>query len=69
MNEAGDLKAKNGSPVQVKEEEEETEKEPAAKKKRGQSSSKTKTEKMPKEEIKTEGNVDLIVIYSMLSIY
>ncbi|XP_074508142.1 poly [ADP-ribose] polymerase 2 [Sebastes fasciatus] len=62
LNEAGDLKAKNGSPVQVKEEEEETEKEPAAKKKRGQSSSKTKTEKMPKEEIKTEEVVRTVVM-------
>lgn len=61
-NDAGDATPQNGGPVQVKEEEEETEKPPAAKRKRGQSKSQTKTEEKPKEEIKTEGNADLIVI-------
>ncbi|KAM8728239.1 poly [ADP-ribose] polymerase 2 [Acanthopagrus schlegelii] len=50
-NDACDLTAQNGKPVQVKKEEE-TEEQPAAKRKRGQSKSQTKTEVMPKEEIK-----------------
>lgn len=57
VNEAGDPTAANGMSVQVKEEEEETEEEPAVKRKRGQSKSQTKTKDMPKEEIKSEGNV------------
>uniref|UniRef100_A0A8C4DMA6 Poly [ADP-ribose] polymerase n=1 Tax=Dicentrarchus labrax TaxID=13489 RepID=A0A8C4DMA6_DICLA len=47
-----DSAAYNGRPVDVKEEEEETKEQPAAKRKRGQSKSQTKTERMPKEEIK-----------------
>lgn len=63
MNDASDLTAHNGRPVQVKEEEEETKEQPAAKRRRGQSKSQIKSEEMPKEEIKSEGNVDLIFIY------
>lgn len=62
MNDAAELTAQNERPVQVKEEEEETEKQPAAKRKRGQSKSQTTTGKMPKEEIKSGGKVDFIVI-------
>lgn len=51
-NDACDLTAQNGKPVQVKEEEEETQEQPAAKRKRGQSKRQTKTEVTPKEEIK-----------------
>lgn len=58
-NDACDLTAQNVKPVQVKKEEE-TEEQPAAKRKRGQSKSQTKTEVMPKEEIKGEGSSDLI---------
>lgn len=54
------MTANNGGPVQVKKEEEEEEEEkteqPAAKRKRGQSKSQIKS----KEEIKNEGNRDLI---------
>uniref|UniRef100_A0A4W6BPI2 Poly [ADP-ribose] polymerase n=1 Tax=Lates calcarifer TaxID=8187 RepID=A0A4W6BPI2_LATCA len=50
LDEAGDSTA--SSKVQVKEEEEETEEPPVAKRRRGQSKSQTKTEDMPKEEIK-----------------
>lgn len=57
-----DLTANNGGPVQVKKEEEEEEEEktepPAAKRKRGQTKSQIKT----KEEIKSEGNRDLIIM-------
>lgn len=58
-----DLTAKNGGPVQVKEEKEEEEEKtepPAAKRKRGQSKSQIKS-KETKEEIKSEGNGDLIL--------
>ena len=62
-SDAADATPQNGGPVQIKEEEEETEKPPAAKRKRGQSKkAATKTEEMPKEEIKSEGIADLIVI-------
>ncbi|XP_026231059.1 poly [ADP-ribose] polymerase 2 isoform X2 [Anabas testudineus] len=53
-NDAGDSTAHNGRPVQVKEEEEEIQEQPAAKRRRGKSKSQTKTEEMPKEEIKNE---------------
>lgn len=59
-NDACDLTAQNGKPVQVKEEEEETQEQPAAKRKRGQSKRQTKTEVTPKEEIKGDGSSDLI---------
>lgn len=62
LSDAGDTTAHNGGAIQVKEEEEETEEQPAAKRRRGQSKSQTKTEDMPKEEIKNEGNVDLILL-------
>lgn len=64
-NDAGDSTAHNGRPVQVKEEEEEIQEQPAAKRRRGKSKSQTKTEEMPKEEIKNEGNVDLILFLSL----
>lgn len=62
MNEAGDSTAHNGTPDQVKEEEEEMKEQPAAKRRRGRSKKEiqTKTEEMPKEEIK--GNVGQIFI-------
>lgn len=60
LDEAGDSTA--SSKVQVKEEEEETEEPPVAKRRRGQSKSQTKTEDMPKEEIKSEGNMFLFVV-------
>lgn len=51
----------SSTPVQIKEEEDEdTNKQPAAKRKRGQSKSQTKCEEMPKEEKKSEGNLDLL---------
>ncbi|XP_059200112.1 poly [ADP-ribose] polymerase 2 [Centropristis striata] len=62
LNDAGDSSVQNGAPVQVKEEEEEKEEQPAAKRKRGQGKSQTKTEKMPKEEIKTEEVVRTVVM-------
>ncbi|XP_032388428.1 poly [ADP-ribose] polymerase 2 isoform X1 [Etheostoma spectabile] len=62
MNDAAELTAQNERPVQVKEEEEESEKQPAAKRKRGQSKSQTTTEKMPKEEIKSEEVVRTVVM-------
>lgn len=47
--------------VQIKDEEDEdTNKQPAAKRKRRQSKSQTKCDEMPKEEIKSEGNLDLL---------
>ncbi|KAM9349501.1 poly [ADP-ribose] polymerase 2 [Symphorus nematophorus] len=53
VNDAGDVAAHNGSPVQVKEEEEEkTKAQPTAKRKRGQSKTQAKTEEMPEEELK-----------------
>lgn len=60
MNDASDLASDNGSPVQVKGEEEELKEQPAAKRKRGQSKSQTKSEEMPQQEIKSEGNVNLV---------
>ncbi|XP_068587726.1 poly [ADP-ribose] polymerase 2 [Cebidichthys violaceus] len=62
LNEAGELEAQNEKPVELKEEEEETEKQPAAKRKKAQSKSQTKTEKMPKEEIKSEEVVRTVVM-------
>ncbi len=62
LSDAGDLTTQNRRPAQDKEEEEETKEQPAAKRKRGQSKSQTETEVMPKEEIKSEGNVGLILI-------
>ncbi|XP_035527134.1 poly [ADP-ribose] polymerase 2 [Morone saxatilis] len=61
-NDAGDSAAYNGRPVDVKEEEEETKEQPAAKRKRGQSKSQTKTEAMPKKEIKSEEVVRTVVM-------
>lgn len=60
MNHASDLASDNGRPVQVKGEEEEMKEQPAAKRKRGQSKSQTKSEEMPQQEIKSEGNVNLV---------
>ncbi|KAE8290598.1 Poly [ADP-ribose] polymerase 2 [Larimichthys crocea] len=60
-NDAGDSTAHNGKPAEVKEEEEEASEQPAAKKKRG-SKSQTKTEKTPKEEIKSEEVVRTVVM-------
>uniref|UniRef100_A0A7N5ZVD1 Poly [ADP-ribose] polymerase n=1 Tax=Anabas testudineus TaxID=64144 RepID=A0A7N5ZVD1_ANATE len=61
-NDAGDSTAHNGRPVQVKEEEEEIQEQPAAKRRRGKSKSQTKTEEMPKEEIKNEEVVRTVVM-------
>lgn len=62
LNDAGDSTAQNGRLVQDKEEEEETKEQPAAKRKRGQSKAQTKTEEMPKEEIKDEEVVKTVVM-------
>lgn len=58
---AVDVKGQSSTLVQIQEEEEEedTNKQPAAKRKKGQSRSQTKCEEMSKEEIKSEGNLDL----------
>ncbi|KAK5860334.1 hypothetical protein PBY51_021821 [Eleginops maclovinus] len=62
MKDAGDSTAQNETLVQVKEEEEEeTEQQPVAKKKRG-GKSQAKTQKMPKEEIKSEEVVRTVVM-------
>lgn len=61
MGNAIDVNDQGSTLVQIKEEEEDTNKQPAVKRKRGQSKSQTKCEKMPKEEIKIEGNLDLLV--------
>uniref|UniRef100_A0AAQ4QMW5 Poly [ADP-ribose] polymerase n=1 Tax=Gasterosteus aculeatus aculeatus TaxID=481459 RepID=A0AAQ4QMW5_GASAC len=59
LAEAGELAAQNSSaPLK----EEETEKQPAAKRKRAQSKSQTKTEEMPKEEIKSEEVVRTVIM-------
>lgn len=60
MTSAVDVKGQSSTLVQIQEEEEEedTNKQPAAKRKKGQSSQ-TKCEEMSKEEIKSEGNLDL----------
>lgn len=63
LNVAGDSATQNATPVQLKEEEDEAEKQPAAKRKRAQSKSQAKTEKMPKEEIKSDGKVEFIITY------
>lgn len=62
LTDAVDGKGQSSTVVQIKEEEEEedTNKPPAAKRKRGQSASQTRREVMPKEEIKNEGNWDLL---------
>lgn len=58
---AGDITAHNGKTnLQVKEEEEETEEQPVAKRRRGQSKNTTKTEEMPKKEVKSEGKIDTV---------
>ncbi|XP_040910527.1 poly [ADP-ribose] polymerase 2 [Toxotes jaculatrix] len=62
LNEAGDSTAHGVKPVEVKEEEEETSEQPAVKRRRGQSRSQTKTEEMPKEEIKSEEVVRTVVM-------
>ncbi|XP_029309486.1 poly [ADP-ribose] polymerase 2 [Cottoperca gobio] len=62
LTDAGDLTAEEETMVVVKEEEEETEKQPAAKRKRGQSKSQTKSEKIPKEEIKSDEVVRTVVM-------
>lgn len=51
--------------AQIKEEEkeEDTNKQPAAKRKRGQPKIQTKYEESPKEEPKTEGNLDLLATF------
>lgn len=59
MSEAGDLIAHSGR--KIKEEEDETVQQPAAKIKRGQSKSQTKSKELPKEEMKSGGNMDLIL--------
>lgn len=53
VNDAGDSTGQNGTLVEVKEEE--AEEQPVAKKKRG-GKSQAKSQKMPKEEVKSEGN-------------
>lgn len=58
MTNAVDIKGQSSTLVQIKEEED-TNKQPAAKRKRGQSKSQPKCEEMHKEEIKSEGNLDL----------
>ncbi|KAL3055561.1 hypothetical protein OYC64_018266 [Pagothenia borchgrevinki] len=59
VNDAGDSTAQNGALVEVKEEEEETEQQPVAKKKRG-GKSQAKSQKMPKEEVKSEGGTEVV---------
>lgn len=54
-----DVSDPSGRLTKVKEEEEEIEEQPAAKKRRGKSKSQLKAE--PKEEIKSEGNMYLLV--------
>ncbi|KAF3857936.1 hypothetical protein F7725_011137, partial [Dissostichus mawsoni] len=61
VNDAGDSTAQNGTLVEVKEEEEETEQQPVAKKKRG-GKSQAKSQKMPKEEVKSEEVVRTVVM-------
>ncbi|KAK1879534.1 Poly [ADP-ribose] polymerase 2 [Dissostichus eleginoides] len=61
VNDAGDSAAQNGTLVEVKEEEEETEQQPVAKKKRG-GKSQAKSQKMPKEEVKSEEVVRTVVM-------
>lgn len=65
MANAIDVNDQGSTLVQIKEEEEDTNKQPAVKRKRGQSKSQTKSEE-PKEEIKIEGNLDLLVISVVL---
>ncbi|XP_061587028.1 poly [ADP-ribose] polymerase 2 [Cololabis saira] len=61
--EAGDVAGCNGKPDdQVKEEVEETEEQPTAKRRRGKSKSTTKTEEMPKVEVKSEEVVRTVVM-------
>ncbi|XP_056276582.1 poly [ADP-ribose] polymerase 2 [Pseudoliparis swirei] len=62
LNVASDSATQNATPVQLKEEEDEAEKQPAAKRKRAQSKSQAKTEKMPKEEIKSDEVVRTVVM-------
>lgn len=47
----------------MKEEEEEMNEPPAAKRKRGQGRSQIKSEEKPNKEIKSEGNIDLLLYY------
>lgn len=70
LDETSNLTADNGRPVEVKEEEEEEEDETkeklAAKKKRGRSKSQSKSDDTPKEELKSEGDMELISIFVTL---
>ncbi|XP_067330338.1 poly [ADP-ribose] polymerase 2 isoform X2 [Channa argus] len=62
LSDADNSDAHNERPVQVKEEDEEPEEKPAAKRRRGKSRSQTKTEEIPKEEIKNEESVKIVVM-------
>lgn len=68
LDETSNLTVDNGRPVEAKEEEEEeeTKEQPAAKRKRGRSKSQSKSDDSPKEEIKSEGDMELISIFVAL---
>ncbi|KAM9323443.1 poly [ADP-ribose] polymerase 2 [Pholidichthys leucotaenia] len=58
VDESGHTTASNGNPAK----EEEVEEQPVAKKRRGQSKSETKTKEVPKEEVKNEEVVKMVVM-------